>query len=193
MGSLSEFFASQSPEFWIAQGISVVTGILAIIMMQLKNMKVILVFQILVNLIASTNYLLMEGDTGMIVSLVAVLHSIVMYFYNTKKATPHIPVTVGFILVYVSCAAYNIFTTRDLMELLPAFAAFCFAISLIQKKPSVFRIWGALNPTFWLAYDLYTGSYVMFLVHLGILTSSVVGMIRLDGYFRKKKPDGAEQ
>ena len=189
MGFIGEFLASQPPEFWIAQGISVVTGILAIIMMQLKNMKVILVFQIMVNLIASTNYLLMEGDTGMIVSLVAVAHSIVMYFYNRKEVTPHIPVTVGFIIVYLGCAAYNLIVTHDPMEILPAMAAFCFSMCLMQKKPSVFRIWGALNPSFWLAYDLYTGSYVMFAVHMGILISSIVGMIRLDGYFRKKKAE----
>lgn len=189
MGFISEFLSSQPSEFWIAQGISIVTGILAIIMMQLKNMKAILAFQITVNLIASTNYLLMDGDTGMIVSLVAVVHSVVMYFYNTKNMTPHIPVTVGFILVYLGCAAYNLVVTLDPMEILPALAAFCFAISLVQKKASVFRIWGALNPSFWLAYDLYTGSYVMFLVHAGILISSIIGMIRLDGYFRKKKAE----
>ena len=189
MGLIFGLFASFPPEFWIAQGISVVTGILAIIMMQLKNMKVILAFQITVNLIASTNYLLMDGDTGMIVSLVAVLHSVVMYFYNTKNVTPHIPVTVGFILVYLGCAAYNLIVTHDPMEILPAIAAFCFSMCLVQKKPSVFRIWGALNPSFWLAYDLYTGSYVMFLVHAGILISSIIGMIRLDGYFRKKKAE----
>ena len=189
MGLIFGLFASFPPEFWIAQGISVVTGILAIIMMQLKNMKVILAFQITVNLIASTNYLIMHGDTGMIVSLVAVLHSVVMYFYNTKNVTPHIPVTVGFILVYLGCAAYNLIVTHDPMEILPALAAFCFSMCLMQKKPAIFRIWGALNPSFWLAYDLYTGSYVMFLVHAGILISSIIGMIRLDGYFRKKKAE----
>ena len=178
--------------FWIAQGISVVTGILAILMMQLKNMKLILFFQIVVNFIASTNYLLMEGDTGMIVSLVAVLQSVVMYFYNKKQIKPHIPVTVAFISVYVGCSIYNIVTKLDPMEVLPAIAAFCFSMSLVQKKPSVFRIWGALNPVFWLPYDLYTSSYVMFLVHFGIFMSSVIGMIRLDGYFKRGKADTAD-
>ncbi len=173
--------------FWVAQGISVVAGILAVVMMQLKNMKIILLFQVLINLIASTNYLLMDGGSGMLLSLVAIIHSFVMFFYNTKEIRPHVPVTVGFILVYFGCAIYNLVITHDPMEILPAFAAFCFSMSLIQKKASVFRIWCAFNPAFWVPYDIYTESYVMFLVHLGILISSIVGMIRLDGLFRKKK------
>jgi hypothetical protein len=73
------------------------------------------------------------------------------------------------------------------MELLPALSAVCFSLSLVQKKASAFRFWGTLNPAFWLAYDLYVESYVMFLVHLGILISSIVAMIRLDGLFRRKQ------
>lgn len=173
--------------FFIAQGISVVTGILAILLMQFKNMKTILLFQIIVNLLASSNYLLLGGDTGAIVSALAILQSVVMFLYNRKQIKPHIAVIVAFICAYVTCSAYNIITTRDLMELLPAFAAICFSVSLVQEKTSVFRVWGALNPSFWLAYDLYTRSYVMFGVHLGILISSIVAMVRLDGLFRVKK------
>ena len=173
--------------FWLAQSISVIAGVLAVVMMQLKNMKLILLFQVLINLIASTNYLLMDGGSGMLLSLVAIIHAVVMFFYNTKEIKPHVPVSVGFILVYFACAIYNIVLTHDPMEILPAFAAFCFSMSLIQKKPSVFRIWCAFNPVFWVPYDLYTESYVMFLVHSGILISSIVGMIRLDGLFCKKR------
>lgn len=172
--------------FYLAQGISVVTGILAIVMMQFKNMKTILLFQIIVNLTASLNYLLLGGDTGAIVSMLAIVQSIVMFVYNTKGIKPHLVVIIGFVLCYVACSAYNIIMTRDPMELLPAFAAVCFSVSLVQEKPAAFRIWGALNPSCWLPYDIYTASYVMFCVHLGILISSLVAMIRVDRVFKKK-------
>ena len=71
--------------FWFAQSISVIAGILAISMMQFKNMKIILLFQVLINLIASTNYLLLDGGSGMLLSLVAIFHSVVMFFYNTRE------------------------------------------------------------------------------------------------------------
>ena len=175
--------------FYLAQGVSVVTGILAISMMQFKNMRAILLFQIISNLLASTNYLLLGGDTGAIVSVLAIAQSVVMYFYNCRSKEPHKSVVATFILAYVAFSAYNVISSRDLMELLPAFSAICFAVSLLQKKPSNFRIFGALNPSFWLPYDLYTEAYVMFFVHFGILVSCLWAMIKLDGFLgiMKKK------
>ena len=173
--------------FYIAQGISVITGVLAVVTMQFKNMKTVLIFQIIVNFTALSNYLLLGGDSGVFVSLLAIVQSIVMFLYNRKGQKPQLMVVALFILAYVGSSVYNIYVTKQLLELLPAGAAICFSISLAQEKASSFRVWGALNPTFWLGYDLYTRSYVMFLVHFGILVSSVVGMIRLDGVLSRKQ------
>jgi hypothetical protein len=173
--------------FFIAQGISVATGIMAIVMMQLKSMRLILVFQILTNLLASSSYLFLDGKSGMLVSILAVVCSVVMYFYNTKNKKPHLIVAVAFIAVYVASAVYSTVISSDPWELLPAFAATCFALSLIQTKTSYFRIFATLNPIFWLPYDLHTASYIMFIVHFGILLSSVIGMIRIDGLLKNKK------
>lgn len=174
---------NETTAFYLAQGISVFCGVLAIVMMQLKNMKTILAFQIIVNLTASLNYLLLGGNSGAMASMLAIIQSVVMFLYSAKKRKPHLVVIIGFILAYAACSTYNILLTRDFMEFLPAMAAFCFSLSLVQEKPSAFRVWGALNPAFWLPYDLYTRSYVMFFVHFGILTSSLVAMIRIDGFF----------
>lgn len=182
--------------FWIAQGISVLTGILAIIMMQMKNMKTILFFQIVVNLTASLNYLLLGGDSGAFISLLAIIQSIVMFIFNVRKKKPPIAIIIAFALCYVSISTYNIIASGDIIAsgefigILPALAAICFCISLVQEKPSLFRIWGTLNPLCWLIYDLMTGSYVMFCVHLGILISTFVAMVRLDGIFRRKNSQG---
>ena len=173
--------------FYIAQGISVLTGIFAIVMMQFKDMKKILLFQIIINFTASLNYLLLGGNSGAIVSLLAILQSVVMFIYNTKKRKPHAAVVIGFILSYVICSAYNIILSGDPMEILPALAAICFSISLVQEKASAFRIWGVLNPTCWFIYDLYVASYVMFVVHAAIAVSAIVGIVRLDLKGREKR------
>ena len=173
--------------FYLAQGISIITGVLAIILMQFKNMKMILLFQIIVNLLAGVNYLLLGGDTGAIVSVIAIIQSVVMFLYSRKKKAPQRFVIIIFILSYICASVYNIIVKTDPMEILPALAAVCFSASLVQQKPFLFRVWGALNPALWLPYDLYTASYVMFFVHLSILISSVVGMIRIDGIFKRKK------
>lgn len=182
--------------FYVAQGVSIFTGVLAIVMMQLKNMKTILLFQIIVNLTASLNYLLLGGDSGAFISLLAIIQSIVMFIYNTKKKKPHLMVVIAFIAAYASISGYNMISSGELMGIFPAFAAVCFSISLVQEKPSVFRVWGFLNPTFWLPYDLFTRSYVMFAVHFGIALSSVIAMVRLDGFFgliKSKKGNNSDE
>ncbi|MBO5883914.1 MAG: YgjV family protein [Clostridia bacterium] len=174
-------------EFYIAQGISVITGILAIFMMQQKSMKRILFLQVVINLTTSINYLLLGGDSGAVISLLAIIQSIVMFIYSTKDRKPHIAVIIGFILCYIGSSAYNIILSKDPMELLPALAAVCFAVSIVQKNASAFRIWGILNSIFWMIYDLYTHSYVMFCVHAGVAISTLIGIIRIDIKGKNKK------
>ena len=173
--------------FYIAQGISVLTGVLAILTMQLKNMRTILFLQVVINLMASTNYLLLGGDSGAFISLLAILQSIVMFLYNKNEKKPQWWLTVAFVLGYWGISVYNIISSGEVMGILPAVAAFCFCMSLVQEKAWIFRVWGALNPAFWMPYDLVTRSYVMFFVHLGIFISTVVAMVRLDGFFGRIK------
>ena len=71
--------------FILAQCISVGTGILAIALKQMKTMKMILLFEVIVNLLASTNYLLLGGDAGAIVSVLAILHSFVMLTESSSR------------------------------------------------------------------------------------------------------------
>ena len=173
--------------FYIAQGISIITGILAVIMMQLKSMRSVLIFQIIVNITTLSNYFLLGGNTGVLVSVLAIVQSVVMFLYNRRGVKPGTAVVVAFVLAYAGCSAYNIAATGALIELLPALAAICFSISLVQQKPSIFRIWGALNPLLWAGYDIYTRSYVLFCVHFGILVSTLVAMVRVDGILRSRR------
>ena len=168
--------------FYLAQGISILCGILAIIMMQMKKMKTILIFQIVVNLTASLNYLLLGGDSGALISLLAIIQAIVVFIFNVNKRKMPIALIVIFALGYVSISTYNIVSSGEIIGVFTALGAICYCMCLVQEKPSNFRIWAALNPAFWLPYDHITHS-VIFLVHSGILISSVIAIIRLDGFF----------
>ena len=176
--------------FILAQCISVGTGIMAIFLKQLKSMRMILLFEVIVNLLASTNYLLLGGDAGAIVSVLAILQSLVLFLYNKNEKTPHVAMTVIFIALYVACSTYSLITKADVMELIPALGAVCFAMALMQKSPFRYRLWGVGNSLLWVVYDAYTASYVMLLVHFGILVSTVVAMIRIDGILKFKRKNG---
>ena len=176
--------------FILAQCISVGTGILAIALKQLKTMKMILLFDVIVNLLASTNYLLLGGDAGAIVSVLAILHSIVMLLHSKKEKTPHAAVTVAFMAAYTACSTYSLIAKSDVMEILPAVSAICFSMTLVQKLPFRYRLWSVANCVCWVIYDGYTASYVMLLVHFGILVSTVVAMVRIDGILKFIKKSG---
>lgn len=176
--------------FILAQCISVGTGIIAIALKQMKTMKMILLFEVIVNLLASTNYLLLGGDAGAIVSVLAILHSFVMLLYNKKEKTPSVAVTVAFMVVYTACSAYSLVAKSDVMEILPAIGAICFSMTLVQKLPFRYRLWSVGNCICWVIYDGYTASYVMLLVHFGILISTVVAMIRIDGVLKSGAKNG---
>ena len=171
-------------EFYIAQGISIVTALVAILSMQLKNMKSILIFQITANLLAASTYFLLGGFSGAGISLIAIIQLIVMFFYNKKNTKPPLIVIGIFIFLYV---LYSILNFNTYLDLFPLLAALSFALGVAQTKPSIYRFYGLLNPLFWLVYDIFSGAYINVLMRIGIFTSALIAKIRLDGIFRKNK------
>ena len=73
-------------EFYIAQGISVITAIIAACMMQFKNIKLILLGQLAANLLTAISYILLDGLSGGGICLIAIVQSAVMFFYTQKHS-----------------------------------------------------------------------------------------------------------
>lgn len=167
-------------EFYIAQGISVVIGILAVIMMQFKSMTKILIFQILCNLLTAATYFLLGGFSGAGICVIAIVQSVTMFLYNIKNVAPHKPVILAFILLYIGCSA---FYYKSPVDIFSALAAICFAMSIVQTKSARSRFWYLFNPLCWLVYDIFTKAYGNFLLHLVIFGSTLIAMLRND---RKK-------
>ena len=175
--------------FFISQVLSVLTAIFSILAEQMKKMKQILIFQIVVNLLAALSYIFLAGGrAGFIVSMIGTLQSIIMYIYDKKGKKPHIVLTLGFVAAYLFLSLYN--NTDKIINFLPAAAAVCFALAIMQNKPKMYRVFDFSNAVLWLVYDacILSGN---FFVHLGIAISAMIGMIRLDGIlkFGKKKQD----
>ena len=166
--------------FIIAQAISIITGVVAIVLKQMKTMRMILLFEVIANLLASSNYLLLGGDAGATVSVLAIVQSLVMYLFNRRERAVPVAVPAVFIALYVAGSVYSLISKADPMEIFPAISAVCFAVALTCKKPFFYRSWSVVNALCWIVYDGYTASYVMMAVHLGILLSTVIAIIRLD-------------
>lgn len=167
--------------FIISQVLSVLVAIACIVTEQLKAMKHILIVQTLINLTVALSYLLLpDGKSGCIVSMIGAMQATVTFFCNKKGKKPHPAVTVGFCTAYVFLSLYG--NTDRLIHFLPAAAAVCFALALMQKTAKRYRIFDFSNAVLWLAYDacILSGN---FFVHLCVALSALIGMIRLDGLF----------
>ena len=59
-------------------------------------------------------------------------------------------------------------------------AALTCAFSLVQEKPSLYRIFMLLNGIIWMIYDINVGAYTMIISHIATALSAGIGIIRLD-------------
>lgn len=173
-------------EFYIAQGISVLTALTAIVTMQMKNMKGILLGQITANLLTASTYFLLGGFSGAGICLIAIVQSVVMFFYERKEKKPHLVVILLFILLYITC---SIVYFKSFIDIFSALAAVFFAVSITRTKASSSRFWYVFNPLCWVVYDVYTRAYGNLIMHAVIFLSTFVAMIRIDGVFRRKHQD----
>lgn len=167
-------------EFYLAQGISVLTGIVAVVMMQFKDMRKILIGQILANLLTASTYFLLGGFSGAGICLIAIVQTVTMFLYNLKERPPHRAAIFLFILLYLACSALYYKSPVDLFS---AMAAICYAFSVVQTKSSLSRLWYLFNPLCWLIYDLFTRAYGNLILHVVIFSSTLIAIFRND---RKK-------
>jgi len=170
--------------FYLIQGISILTTIAAIWSMQFKSMKGILLSKMVVNLLCASSYFFLDGFSGAGICLVAIVQSIVLYFYNVKNKETPLWVIIAFILAYIACSV--VYYTAP-VDLISSIAAVCFAISLVQKSPTASRLWYSLNPFLWIFYDIPTRAYGNLVMHVIIFVVAVVTIIRLDVRRKPKK------
>ena len=167
-------------EFYLAQGISVLTGIVAVVMMQFKDMRKILIGQILANLLTASTYFLLGGFSGAGICLIAIVQTVTMFLYNLKERPPHRAVIFLFILLYLACSA---FYYKSPVDLFSAMAAICYAFSVVKTKSALSRLWDLFNPLCWLIYDLFTRAYGNLILHVVVFSSTLIAIFRND---RKK-------
>ncbi len=163
--------------FVFSQICGLIVSVAAIISMQLKNIKFILVCQLICNGVGSLSYILLGGFSGCGIYLLALTQSIVYYLFRIKQKKVPIFIAIIFICMYLLC---SLTSYKGLSDLFSATAALTCALSLIQEKPSRYRVFMLLNGLIWMIYDIKLGAYTMIISHMATALSSCVGIIRLD-------------
>lgn len=161
----------------IAHIISICNAVIAVLVMQLKSMKTILIGHITINFISGLSFFLLGGYSAASICMVAIVQCVVMFFYDRKGIKPHLPVIILFMLGYIACSVLNY---QSPVDILAALAALFFAIGVTNTNPSIVRLWNSLNPLTWMVYDIFIDGYGALIMHGCIFTSIVIAILRLD-------------
>ena len=169
-------------DVYIAYGFSVLTAILAIIMVQFKGMAMILIGHITTNLLTALSYVFVGGWSGSAICFTAIVQSIVMFLYERKGIKPHLAVLLLFIVAYITC---SVVLYKSIFDIFSGAAAVCFAISIAQEKPFLSRVWYFTDIALWTVYDVSCKQYANLIMHVVILCSIAVAFVRVDKIFSK--------
>lgn len=166
--------------FYIAQGIGIIIAVIAIASVQLKNLRKILICQIVVNTLSALNYTLLGGLSGAGVNLFAIVQTIWIYLFNIKNKPFPMTSSIGCMVVYL---AISLFSFSGFPTVLSCTAALLYALSVMQTDAKKYRVFCLFNSLVWIGYDVYTCAYTTIFTHGFLVISILTAMYRLD---RKK-------
>lgn len=166
----------------ISQICGLIVSAAAITSMQLKNIKLILMCLLVCNGVGAASYILLGGLSGCGIYLVALAQTVVCFLFRIKDKKVPVWVAGMFLILYIIC---SVMTYHSPVDVISALAAITCALSLVQEKPSRYRIFMLLNGILWMIYDVNVSAYTMIISHIATTVSAGVGIIRLDLLKRK--------
>lgn len=167
------------------QIVGIFVTIFAVLSLQCKEMKNILLMQIVANLLLMLNYWLLDAFSGATIAIIATVQTVIMFGLRmlddkiSKKS--NLILTIFITVVFAGIFIYSSITTyRSHIDILSALASLAFCVCIVQKNATICRILAMANALLWIGYDIGTYAYTTILTHSFSFISTLVGMIRLD-------------
>jgi len=167
--------------FYIAQVIGLVVTGLSLAAQHFKKMHWIMLAEVGMNILSAVQYLLLDGMSGMYVSIIASANALSMLAYckfgdGEKRLIPNI-LCIVFAAAQLTVGVGNIHVWYDAI---PVLGAMIFAVSMLLARPFMYRILRIVNGIIWTIYCLCTGAYTMILTQALGIVSALTAIIRLD-------------
>lgn len=156
--------------------ISVFTTASAIIGMQCKSMRGVIIGELVANVLLGLQYVFEGAFSAAITIPFAIALSLISLFLNVKGKKVPVMVATLFVAIFAVIAFWNFTGIENLVSYL---ALCCFVLSITAKKSAFARIATASNCFFWLLYDIFEAPTAI-LTHGVLFLFTVVGIIRLD-------------
>ena len=172
--------------FIIGQVISFFALIIAIVIAQFKDVKYILIGEIVSNLSIALSFVFLGGISGAWICIVAAVQTIIIYYSNKydleqKKRTY---LTVLFAIIYI---AGSVVVYQGWADVVSCACAILYIFAIVQTETKKYRWFMAINSLLWVIYDMSTAAYVNIITHGMLLVSLAIAMIRLDRKNYSKK------
>ena len=169
--------ADITPMFIASQIFGFLVLVFAIVMVHFKKIGQILFFEFLVNVLTALSYILVGGISGGWICFTATFQTAVSWLYERMGKKLPVWITAGFIIIYIAISASSY---SDYNDILSALCAVIFALTIVQEKPSKYRIMKALNMGLWIVYDYNTMAFSLIITHGIIMTSTIIAIVKED-------------
>ena len=156
--------------------VSVFTTLFAVLGMQFKNMRYIIISQLLANGLLGLQYVLEDRLSASGIVMIAILQTVVSFVLIYRKKDFPVWLTVLFMLAF---AAVSFLTYTSWQDLLPLAAVLFFAVAIVQKNSAICRLCSAINSTLWLIYDVMCAPSAV-LTHSVILAFIIFAILHQD-------------
>ncbi len=166
--------------YYIGQILGIIVTIGAILTMQIKNKKPMLIVSAVVNMLSALNILFLDKfSSGVIICLVAVFQIIDSLWHEKKGTEVSLAEKIIFLVLYV---AGGVFGFEKPIDILSIIAAILYMLAMFQKKEQHIRLFLLGNMATWTVYHTVLGSTAVFAQLAGII-SSLIALYR----YRKSK------
>lgn len=165
--------------FIIGQIISIVALIIAVVIAQFKDVKHILIGEIVSNLSVALSFVFLGGLSGAWICIVAAIQTLIIYFANKHNLAQNKRniLTIVFAIAYV---VGTIIVYQGWSDIISCACALLYIMAIIQTDSAKYRWFMAANSLLWVIYDFNAAAYVNIVTHGMLLVSLIVAKIRLD-------------
>ena len=166
-------------DFVIGQIFSVISLVLAVVGVQFKKVKHVLLGSMTSNIATALSYAFLGGLSGAWICIVGAVQTLIIFLANKydleqKKRTL---LTILFAVVYV---AGTIVVYKGWDDIVACACAVLYILAIVQKDTAKYRKFLAANTCLWIVYDIAVLAFVNIITHGVMLGSLIIAMIRLD-------------
>lgn len=163
--------------FVIAQIFGVLSIIVSVLSMQLKDRENILLSLFLINLFSAFYFVFLRSFSGAYVCLFADLEILINSFFESKKMNTPIFVIVIYVIITIFL---GMFTYKSMIDLLPIFCSLLYCCSIIVKEESDIRKLTLIKQIVWFVFEIKINAYLFSFFSIIIIISILFAIYKYD-------------